>query len=262
MEHDVFISYSMKNKTTADKICHVLEQNNLKCWIAPRNITSGKNYSQEIIEGIESAKSVVLVYSHYSLESELVQNETNVAFSNNIPILSFVIEDILPDEDMDYYLKITQWLPAYPDPEDALETLVLDTRNLCNENEQQALIVDLTNFKAEDISSAKKDYISLILLFTPIYWTSFLYMGVTGDKKLWKLMGLIYLIPSILCAASYLQILPAFMIFLSVFIIFWAIAIIHGLFIRNDFLTRKYVLKFTSSDDNLFEYLYEEYINE
>ena len=69
MSHDVFISYSTKNKNTADAICHVLEQNNLKCWIAPRNITSGKNYSNEIIEGIKSAKIVVLVFSKYSSQS-------------------------------------------------------------------------------------------------------------------------------------------------------------------------------------------------
>ena len=41
-KHDVFISYSTKNSDVANKICHVLEQNNLKCWIAPRNIASGK----------------------------------------------------------------------------------------------------------------------------------------------------------------------------------------------------------------------------
>ena len=46
MAHDIFISYSTKDKNTADAICHVLEQNNLKCWIAPRNIASGKNYAQ------------------------------------------------------------------------------------------------------------------------------------------------------------------------------------------------------------------------
>ena len=46
MAHDIFISYSTKDKYTADAICHVLEQNNLKCWIAPRNIASGKNYAQ------------------------------------------------------------------------------------------------------------------------------------------------------------------------------------------------------------------------
>ena len=62
MVHDIFISYSTKDKQTADAICHVLEQNNLKCWIAPRNIVSGKNYAKEIMDGLKEAKVVVLVY--------------------------------------------------------------------------------------------------------------------------------------------------------------------------------------------------------
>ena len=30
--YDVHISYSTKNNIVAQEICHVLEQNNLKCW--------------------------------------------------------------------------------------------------------------------------------------------------------------------------------------------------------------------------------------
>ena len=45
MVHEVFISYSTADKITADAICHVLEQNKMKCWIAPRNIHGGKPYA-------------------------------------------------------------------------------------------------------------------------------------------------------------------------------------------------------------------------
>ena len=72
MAHDIFISYSTKDKQTADAICHVLEQNNLKCWIAPRNIASGKNYAQEIMNGLKTAKIVVLVFSKDSQESPFI----------------------------------------------------------------------------------------------------------------------------------------------------------------------------------------------
>ena len=61
IKHDVFISYSTKNSDLANKICYLLEQNNLKCWIAPRNIPSGTNYIDEISDGIKSTKIVVLV---------------------------------------------------------------------------------------------------------------------------------------------------------------------------------------------------------
>ena len=60
-EHDVFISYSTKNSDIANKICYLLENNGLQCWIAPRNIASGKNYVDEIARGIKSTKIIVLI---------------------------------------------------------------------------------------------------------------------------------------------------------------------------------------------------------
>ena len=108
-KHDVFISYSTKNSELANKICYLLEQNKLKCWIAPRNIPSGTNYIEEITEGIKSTKIVVLVYSSYSQASKYVNNEINMAFSNNKPILSFNIDNSLPSEEMEY-MKMQMYL--------------------------------------------------------------------------------------------------------------------------------------------------------
>lgn len=264
---DVFLSYSTKDSDVASKICYILEQNHLKCWIAPRNISSGRNYIYEIADGIRSSKIVVLVYSKHSQESKYVNNEINLAFSYNKPILSFNIDSSMPSEDMEYYLKVSQWLTAYPNPEDEFEKLVIDALKLCDEKTDVPVIVDLTNFKQKDLSKHKKDYISLILLFTPVYWASFIYMGIVANKKSWTVMGFVYLIPTLMCLAIYFQIwgllflyYPMFTLFNVIFIIFWLLAIVHGIVIRNEFLTRKSVLRFTFSDDELFEYLYEEYI--
>jgi hypothetical protein len=32
MSHQVFISYSRHDKTTADAVCHALEARGLRCW--------------------------------------------------------------------------------------------------------------------------------------------------------------------------------------------------------------------------------------
>ena len=266
-KHDVFISYSTKNGDIANKVCYILEQNNLKCWIAPRNISSGRIYVDEIADAIKSTKIVVLIYSTYSQESKYVNNEINMAFSHNKKILSFNIDNSMPSEDMEYFLKVTQWLPAFPNPEDEFETLVKDSLELCDETTDSPILLDFTNFKEDDLLKHKKDYVSLILLFTPIYWASFIYMGISSNRRLWTLSGLLYLIPTLLCLMLYFQILgylflqyPMFGLFNVIFIIFWILAIIHGFVIRNEFLTRKSVLRFTSSDQELFEYLYDEYL--
>lgn len=41
MSHDIFISYSGKDSNTANVICHELEKNGIRCWMAPRDIPVG-----------------------------------------------------------------------------------------------------------------------------------------------------------------------------------------------------------------------------
>jgi len=266
MSHKVFISYSTKDKQTADAICHVLEQNNLKCWIAPRNITSGRHYASEIVDGIREAKIIVLVFSKNSQESKYVRNEIDNAFSNNKPILSFKIDETIPKDDMEYYLKINHWLDAHPEPEKEFKTLIRDALKLCNEESEKPISWSLKDFVPQDMSKLKKDYTSLVLLFTPFYWASFIYMGISSDMNIWKLSGLLYLIPTIVCIIFYFQIwgylfifYGIFTLFAYLFLIFWALAIVHGLLIRNEFLTRKSVLRVMSSDDEMFQDLLDEY---
>ena len=43
MAHDVFISYSHKDKPIAYGICAKLETVGVRCWIAPRDITAGED---------------------------------------------------------------------------------------------------------------------------------------------------------------------------------------------------------------------------
>ncbi|MEE0940059.1 toll/interleukin-1 receptor domain-containing protein [Methanobrevibacter sp.] len=266
-KHNVFISYSTRNSDIANRICYLLEENGLKCWIAPRNISSGKIYIEEIGDAIRSTKIVVLVYSSFSQASRYVNNEIEMAYSYNKPIISFNIDNAEPKDEMAYFLKVSQWLPAFPDPEAEYETLIEDSLMLCNEQRDTPIITDFTNYKEEDLTRHKRDYISLILLFTPVYWASFIYMGLTANKKLWAVMGLVYLIPSIMIlflqlgAINLLFILhPILNLFILIFILLWIMAIIHGFLIRNEFLTRKSILRFTFSDEKLFEYLYDEYI--
>ena len=41
MAHDVFVSYSHKDKATADAVVARLEQDGSRCWVAPRDIVPG-----------------------------------------------------------------------------------------------------------------------------------------------------------------------------------------------------------------------------
>lgn len=66
MGYDVFIGHSSKDKVAADAVCAALEDNGVRCWIAPRDIKPGRDWSEAIIDGIAAAKVMVLVFSQRS----------------------------------------------------------------------------------------------------------------------------------------------------------------------------------------------------
>ena len=63
MAHDVFLSYSSKDKFAADAACAVLERNGIRVWMAPRDVLPGPGWARSIIEAINSARVMVLVFS-------------------------------------------------------------------------------------------------------------------------------------------------------------------------------------------------------
>ena len=66
MNHDVFISYSSNDKVAANAICHNLEQNGIRCWIAPRDIPPDEEYGDLIDEAIKQSFVVVVIFSEKS----------------------------------------------------------------------------------------------------------------------------------------------------------------------------------------------------
>ena len=62
MDHEVFISYSSANIQTAQAICHALESNRIKCWMAPRDIRPGAEYGDIIEEAIVACRKFPVKY--------------------------------------------------------------------------------------------------------------------------------------------------------------------------------------------------------
>ena len=65
--HDVFISYSTKNKNVADAVVANFEQHGIKCWYAPRDILPGEEWVSAIRDGLNIATIFVLIYIEESL---------------------------------------------------------------------------------------------------------------------------------------------------------------------------------------------------
>ena len=115
--YDAFISYSSQDKTIVDALCHYLEENKIRCWMAPRDILPGQDYAEAIAQAMSNVKVFILVYSNFSLSSQWVRKETNLAVSKKKIIIPFRIEDCsFEGTAMELYLNDRHWIDAVPDP--------------------------------------------------------------------------------------------------------------------------------------------------
>lgn len=115
MNHDVFISYSSLDKEAAQAICHVLEQNEIRCWMAPRNIPPGSDHGDEIDDAIKSSKVVVVIFSETAAASQWVKGELNIAFEEQKTIIPVRIDQTPLKGQNRVMLNKTHWIDAYPD---------------------------------------------------------------------------------------------------------------------------------------------------
>jgi hypothetical protein len=128
MAHDVFISHSTSDKRVADAVCAGLENDGIRCWIAPRDVQPGRSFAGEIARAIKNSKAMVLIFSARSNHSEQVLREVQLAVTAHLHIVQFRIEDVILNDDLSYFLSTPHWLDALTPPLenhiDRLETAI------------------------------------------------------------------------------------------------------------------------------------------
>src|ERR1700756_5293412 len=131
MAHDVFISHSSQDKTVADSVCAALEAAGTRCWIAPRDVQPGRSFAGEITRAIQRSRVMALIFSAHSNVSEQILREVQLAANAHLHIVQFRIEDVVPNEDLEYYLSAPHWLDAMSRPlEKHIHRLVTSVRAL------------------------------------------------------------------------------------------------------------------------------------
>jgi TIR domain-containing protein len=116
MPRDVFISHSAQDKKVAETICGALEQQGIRCWVAPRDVRPGKSFPGEITRAIQQSKVMLLIFSRHSNSSEQVLREVQLAVDCRVPIVRLRMEDIPLSDDLRYYLSTPHWLDALTQP--------------------------------------------------------------------------------------------------------------------------------------------------
>jgi TIR domain len=131
MDFDVFISYSHEDKAAADAACATLEQHGIRCWIAPRDIIPGMDWGEAIIDAIEHANLMVLIFSGHANESPQIKREVERAVNKGVPIIPVRIEDTAPSKSLEYFISTPHWLDAFTPPlEERLKQLATAAKAL------------------------------------------------------------------------------------------------------------------------------------
>ncbi len=110
----VFISHSSADREVAGKVCELLEQRGVTCWIAPRDITAGSEWAAAISEAIAQASIFLLIYSGNSAKSTQVPKEMNLAEKRGAVIVPYKIDNTELVGAFDYFLTGSHWINASP----------------------------------------------------------------------------------------------------------------------------------------------------
>jgi tetratricopeptide (TPR) repeat protein len=116
MAHDIFISYAHQDRTIANAVCATLEAHGIRCWIAPRDILPGSDWGAAIIDAIQEAKALVLIFSSNSNDSDQIKREIERTVHQGTAVIPFRIEDVLPNKTLEYFISTQHWLDALTPP--------------------------------------------------------------------------------------------------------------------------------------------------
>lgn len=126
----VFISHSSINADAAQELCKKLENSGFSCFIAPRDIRSGYEYAEELVNGIDSSDMLVLLLSQEANNSPHVLREIERAVSKGKPIIVYKLEEVTLTKSLEYFLMTHQWVNAKPGRDfDEIVTHVTDYAN-------------------------------------------------------------------------------------------------------------------------------------
>jgi TolB-like protein/Flp pilus assembly protein TadD len=107
---DVFVSYASQDEAAAHVVVVALERHGFKCWIAPRDVTPGALYADEIVRSLNAARVLVLVLSESAIASPHVGKEIERASSKRRPIITLKMDPTPLPPALEYFLSESQWV--------------------------------------------------------------------------------------------------------------------------------------------------------
>ncbi len=187
MSHDVYICYDDADKKYADALFDVFKSNDITAWVKSREMSSGDSVDK-ITHAIEDSKCFILLLSNNSKATNYVITETDIAFSRNIPIIAFIIEDLKLDRNLEFILENQEKIPSFPNTKRQLETLVKKTSSTIGKPQDKVRIDSKSAGVFEKINpnrtqNSVKKYLKIVIPVAVIIVLIYLFVIVpTGQK--------------------------------------------------------------------------------
>ncbi|MFC7441179.1 toll/interleukin-1 receptor domain-containing protein [Laceyella putida] len=121
----VFISYAFDDQYKMAPIVEYLENRNLRCWYAPRDIPYGKNYQTAIVENLKKAAAVVVLITEKVGEAKFVQKEVERALAYSKFVIPVLVDGSPIPANLEFFLCDIQWvnLPSFATQEEGFSEL-------------------------------------------------------------------------------------------------------------------------------------------
>lgn len=139
MNHDVYICYGKEDKEVGNAVYRILEENNIKSWIKSKHFSSDDSVDK-ITNAIADSKCFILIYSKNSKNNNFIITETDIAFSKNVPILLFNIDESKLAGNLEFISETQTKVASFPNSKKQLKTLVMKTSEIIGKSKDNVKI--------------------------------------------------------------------------------------------------------------------------
>lgn len=156
MNHDVYICYDKKDEYLSDELYQLFEKNNIKAWSKSKDMHSDESVDT-ITNAISESKCFVLLLGKSSNDTNYIMTELDIAFSNEIPIIVFDIDEGKSSKKLEFLIRTQKVIPSYPNSKKQLEKLVKETSDIVKKPVDKVKIDSKTVDAFEQINPKRKE---------------------------------------------------------------------------------------------------------
>jgi hypothetical protein len=109
----VFISGSARDTEASLTICKAIEARGYECWMFSRDVGPGENFEKSIVQAINEAALMVLVFSAHTNDSDQIKREIAIAAQGELAVIPVRIEDVRPNPVLLCEFDTGQWIDVF-----------------------------------------------------------------------------------------------------------------------------------------------------